>query len=125
MVETLVTVHVTSFTIPDAQNICPYFVSHMLVAQLMSSTQVKHVLASTPSRWETDENSWVSKSGLYEGWSHISKLNFCNKAQVCSAMCSQALSWRRITLSLRRPLSMPTKSIEFLGLPSETSFPSG
>jgi hypothetical protein len=59
MAETLVTVHVISFSIPDAQNICPYFVSHMLVAHLMSSTQVKHVLASTPFRWETDENSWV------------------------------------------------------------------
>jgi len=28
MAETLVTVHVISFSIPDAQNICPYFISH-------------------------------------------------------------------------------------------------
>jgi len=59
LAETLVTVHVISFSIPDAQNICPYFVSHMLVAHLMSSMQVKHGLASAPSSWETDENSWA------------------------------------------------------------------
>ena len=52
------------------------------------------------------ENIWKlldANSRLSERQSNISQLKFCNKFWVCCALCSQALSHRRITPLLRWP----------------------
>jgi hypothetical protein len=81
----------------------PRCVSHVTVARLTSSSQVKRCPDSCSFKARNSWKSLDTKFGLYGRWFKGFQPNFRNRFWDCCVVCGWALSLRGVSPSLRRP----------------------